>query len=352
MPLTSAVGRAQTRSSVEYPASLSRRPRLGGAQPGGLVEGQLGEEGPFGVGEVGDPVVEAGDRDAAVLVVEGGDQAGDLGGGVGDGAAERSRVDVLGGSVQLDLALGEAAHAGADGRGVLVPHAGVGDDHRVGGEPVRVLLGQGPEVRGAGLLLALDQQLEVDGGGGAAGRGEVGADPERVEEHLALVVGRAASVHPAVADHRFERVGGPAVLAGGGLHVVVAVDQDGRGAGVLARPLGEDRRGAGGLPDLGDREPGLLELGAQPLGAAPYVPGVLRLRGDGGDAQPRGQVVEEGRAVLFGVRADGAVRGLAHALEPSRPRGPRPAGCAPAPPGRAGTGGGRSPRCVRRGRWR
>src|SRR5690606_4419288 len=45
---------------------------LGGAQPPLLVEGELGEEFPLAVGELGDAVVEAGDRDARVLVVQGG----------------------------------------------------------------------------------------------------------------------------------------------------------------------------------------------------------------------------------------------------------------------------------------
>ena len=68
------------------------------------------------------------------------------------------------------------------------------------GEPVGVRLDQGAEVRGAGLLLALDQQLEVDGGGGTAGGGEVGPHAEGVEEDLPLVVGGAARVQAAVAD--------------------------------------------------------------------------------------------------------------------------------------------------------
>ena len=115
------------------------------------------------------------------------------------------------------------------------------------------------------------EQLEVHGGGGAAGGGEVGADAEGVEEHLALVVGRAARVEPAVADDRLEGVGVPAVLAGGGLHVVVAVDEDGGRVRVVGGPLGEDGGRAGGLPDLGGREAGLLELGGEPVGAAAYI---------------------------------------------------------------------------------
>ena len=60
-------------------------------------------------------------------------------------------------------------------------------------------------MRGAGLLLALDQQLEVDGGGGAAGGGEVGADAEGVEEDLALVVGRPARVEAVAAGRPARR---------------------------------------------------------------------------------------------------------------------------------------------------
>src|SRR3712207_7275885 len=48
--------------------------------------------------------------------------------------------------------------------------------------------------RSAGLLLALDQQLDRDGGGVAAGGGEVGADAEQVHRHVALVVDGAAGV--------------------------------------------------------------------------------------------------------------------------------------------------------------
>src|SRR5690606_11639433 len=124
--------------------------------------------------------------------------------------------------------------------GVLGPHAGVGDDHGVGGEPVGVFLDEGPEVRGTGLLLPLDEQFEGHGGAGAAGDGEVGADTERVEEGLALVVGGAARVQAVAADDGLEGIAVPAVLAGGGLHVVVAVDEDRGGVGVVGGPLGVD----------------------------------------------------------------------------------------------------------------
>src|SRR5205085_10755162 len=115
--------------------------------------------------------------------------------------------------------------------------------------------------------------------GGAPGGGEVGADAEGVEEHLALVVGGAAGVEPAVDGPRLERVGVPAVLAGGGLDVVVAVDEHGRRAGIAGGPLGEDggQAVALGLPDLGGGEAGVGELGSEPFGTAADIAGALRV---------------------------------------------------------------------------
>ncbi len=234
----------------------------------------------------------------------------------------------------------------------------VGDDHGVGLEPVRVLLDEGTEVRRAGLLLALDQQLQVDRRGGPARGGEVGADAECVEEHLPLVVGRPARVEAALADLRLEGVAGPAVLAGGGLNVVVPVQRTvgawGSSAGQSAKTAGAPRSAT-----LGGGESGLQELGREPLGAAAHVRRVLGLGGHRRDAQPLHEVVEEGGTVVVDVRADGTVRGLAHGHEPIRPRRhprppaprrrARPAAASPARPGRVGPRGVRPPPCGRTG---
>lgn len=316
--------------------------RLGGAQPLGFVEGEFGEEFPFAVGEGGDAVVEAGDGHARAVVVEGCDEAGGGGGGVGYGAAEGSGVDVLVGAVEFDLAVGEAAHSGADGGGVLGPHAGVGDDHGVCGEAVPVLLDEGAEVGGAGFLFALHEELEVDGGSGAAGGGEVGADAECVEEHLSLVVGCSARVEAVSDDDGFEGVGVPAVLAGRGLDVVVPVDEDGGGVRVVGGPVGEDGGGAGCLPDLGGREAGLPEFRGEPVGAAAYVGCVVGLGRHGRDSEPLGEVLEERVVVGLDVRTDGAdgvVNGLAHGPEPIRPPG-RARAVVPVLCGRRGRGWG------------
>ena len=101
MPLTSAVGRAQIALQGGVSGLSVGGCRPGGAQPLLLVEGQFGEEFPLAVGEFDDAVVEAGDRHARVLVVQGGDEAGDGGGRIGYGAAEGAGVDVLVGPVEL-----------------------------------------------------------------------------------------------------------------------------------------------------------------------------------------------------------------------------------------------------------
>ena len=60
-------------------------------------------------------------------------------------------------------------------------------------------------MRGARLLLALDEQLQRDGGGGAPLRRQVRSQAVQVHEHLTLVVGRAAPEQLVAAYGRLER---------------------------------------------------------------------------------------------------------------------------------------------------
>jgi hypothetical protein len=101
-------------------------------------------------------------------------------------------------------------------------HGGVEDDCRirsalVGGDVVDDLVA-------ARLLFAVADKPDVHGE--LAGLREVGRGlEERVQ--LSLVVGRAAAVEPAVANRRLERRRLPLVERRGGLHVEVAVDEEG-----------------------------------------------------------------------------------------------------------------------------
>ena len=114
-------------------------------------------------------------------------------------------MDVARGPAQVELTVGQAAHAGAGRRRLAGPHPGVGDHDDVARETIAALLEQRGEVRRARLLLALHDQLEVDGGAGPSGRFEVSPDAEGVEEDLALVVSGAAPVQPLAFDRRLER---------------------------------------------------------------------------------------------------------------------------------------------------
>ena len=238
---------------------------------------------PLGVGQLHDTVVEAVDGDVTVLVVQGSQHAAQLGERVADRTAEGARVHVAGGAAHVELAVGHAAHAGADRRRLAGPHAGVGDHDDVAAQPVGPGRQQCREVRGAGLLLALDEHLEVDGRAGASGRREMGPDAEGVEAHLTLVVGRAPRVQPVTDDGRLERRVLPQVQRCDRLDVVVTVDQDRRRSGVVAGPLGEDggqaRRSPTPRPS-GSRRRGGPAPGAPPTG--------VRRRGAPGRRRPTG----------------------------------------------------------------
>ena len=138
-----------------------------------------------------------------------------------------------------------------------------------------------------GLLHPLEDQLD-------RARRLAVEDPQgaQVGHQPALVVGGAAAVDPAVLVGRRPRVGRPALLRRGGLHVVVGVEHDDRGA---LRAPGSRRRSAGsrmgtsisrafGEPDLAEQ----LRASARPS-AAPARPGSRGRRSTGSPPAPRGR---------------------------------------------------------------
>ena len=176
---------------------------------------------------------------------------------------------------------------------------------------------QGGEVRRAGLLLALDQQLDGDRGGVAAGGGQVRAHAEQVEGDVALVVDGAAGVQlgtvRAVDPGRLERRVHPQLRRVDRLDVVVAVDE-GDGRAVVGATATRRRRP--GRPAVGQistvGKPVRRSASASHVGAGGDVGRVRRVGGDRRDAQPGVevgvQVVEVGvDEVAFGA-AHGAGR--------------------------------------------
>ncbi len=174
-----------------------------------------------------DLVVEAGDEDAAVFVLELGDDLAEGDEGVGSGAAVHAGVQVGAGAAGLDLGVDHAAQADAERGQVGREHLGVGDEGDVGLQLVAVLADELGDSLAADLFLAFEDDADVDGELAAAGD-EQGLEGFDVHPHLALVVDGAAGVEIAVALGGLEGRGVPLVEGLGGLDVVVAVAEDGR----------------------------------------------------------------------------------------------------------------------------
>ena len=209
--------------------------------------------------------------DAAVVVVEAGDQAAQGHDRVGHEAAPHAAVHGVGQRADLDVHPHQAAQARGEGGLADVPVAGVGDDDDVGLEAVLVGVEQLDEGVGADLLLALDEHHQVD-------RQLVAEDPDRAEVggDAGLVVGGAAAVEAVTRARWLPRRGVPVGVVVLRLDVVVGVEQDGRralGAGLLGD---HGRRRTVVRPDdLGLEALGREEV-ARRLGAA------LDLAGAGG----------------------------------------------------------------------
>ena len=182
-PITESAGLVQRRSTLE-PLPIHRTP---GTAPDSARRRSSG----YSTSAAG-PGVQALDGDVALVVVAGGDQAGERHQGVGDQAAPHPGVDGVGQGADLDVEADQAAQAGGQSGDADVPVAAVGDHDHVGAEIVEVLPEQRREAVGADLLLALDEHHDVD-------REVVAVDTDRAEVggDAGLVVGGAARVEAA-----------------------------------------------------------------------------------------------------------------------------------------------------------
>ncbi len=162
MPTTSAVGRLPIRSRVVR-AGLALQPGDAGlGHPRLLVEGDRGQRGFLRGGQRPDVVVEARKRDPSVGVVEIGAQLGDDAGGVGNSPAEQARMQVPAGRAHGHVEAHQPPHGHTGRREVGRQHPRVGHDDQVAAEAFPLGPEERLEVRGADLLLALDEELQVD----------------------------------------------------------------------------------------------------------------------------------------------------------------------------------------------
>ncbi len=125
-------------------------------------------------------------------------------------------------------------------------HGSVGGVEEIGREQVPVALDKGGQVRARALLLAFEEELDVDPRELAQIVEQL--DRQDVGEKLALVVADAPGIDAPVADRRLKRQANPLLERFGRLDVVVAVDQDRVGI-VASDPLAVDDRQAVGRHD-------------------------------------------------------------------------------------------------------
>jgi hypothetical protein len=241
-------------------------------------------------------IVEAGQRDAPLVVVQRAENAGQHTDRVLRRAAEQAGMQVTTGGGDAHLVIDEAAQRSGDRRRFRVPHRGVAHQHEVGGEVGLVLFEEGAKMRRADFLLALDQHGDVDWQP-ARDRDPGAAGLDKGHE-LALVVLRTArDDDPAPVgmggDRRLERRVPPQLQRISRLHVVVAVEQDMRPPAAVAAMLADDGRMPLGRPYLG-RKAEARKISSEVIGGLPAIGRVSGVGRDRLDPQQRKQPFETG----------------------------------------------------------
>ena len=201
----------------------------------------------------------------------------------------------------------EAAQPYFDAGLVVGQHPGIGNQHDIGGQLCLVVFHEDAQVLGAYFLFAFHHDFNVAGHAAPAHHHLQGL---HVHVHLAFVVAGAAGVNLVVLDNRLEGRQVPQRVGVGGLHVVVAVDEH-RGQGRVDQLLAVDDGVAGGLAQLYFVEPYFFEALLQVVGGPQHVALELGVGGDGGNAKPVEQLIEEALLVFFevGSRHKGGVIG-------------------------------------------
>ena len=190
------------------------------------------------------------------------------------------QVNIRGANVHLNV--GNATKSNREGWAIPIEETGVANDHSVAAAAIWIRRHPRLEVHGARLLFALKDILHVHWQ--AAACGDERLECAEVDHDLALVVGRAATEHPPVANDRFEWAGFPEVDGIARLHVVVAVDHHGRKR-AIDDLLGNHNWMTARLAHLNAVGANATELGGEPLCGGPAIWRVLRESGNTRDLQ-------------------------------------------------------------------
>ena len=176
----------------------------------------------------------------------------------------------------------EAAQSDADGGQFGREHFGIADHGGIGGKARRLALDVGLDVFAACLFLAFEQELHVDGE--LAGGLEQRLHGFDLDVDLPLIVAGAAGVDVVAADFGFKGGRLPLIERVGRLHVIVAVEKDGRLAG-RAEPFGIDQGVAIAFNQAGGGHAGGAQLADGEFGGAADVELVLGEGADAGNAE-------------------------------------------------------------------
>ncbi len=229
-----------------------------------LIERNLGKRLTLGLCELKDVVVEPIHQDLPVSVFH---TCYDLGQGnerVVYRAAGASRMEILPRTLHLNLDPAKPPGTGRERGDLAGVHPAVHGNHQVALQKFLVVDQESFEIGATDLLFPFKQELHVDRQP-VAPQGFLHSHDRR--KHPAFVVGRSAGKHFAVSYLRFERFGHPLVQRVCGLSVVVPVDHDRRGSGILcAGPAVDYGMTSGGdHPDILD--PCALHPRLEPLGS-------------------------------------------------------------------------------------
>ena len=247
-------------------------------------------------------VVEARNQDPAPSVLQLRDDMRERNERIGRRAAIHPGMKIDPGAARLDLGIDHAAQTDTKCRQLRREHLGVGYQREVGLEPVCMGAQELRKCLAAYLLLAFEDDPDVQGQLATRGR-QQRLKRFQMHVHLALVVDRAAGIEVAAALGRLKGGREPLVERVRRLNIIVPVAKAG-GRAVRMEPVSVHQRVPAGrrLDQLDMFHADAPEFGRERVCSRAHIFLVLGQRRHRGDAQQRLQLVDEALGVLAGIR--------------------------------------------------
>ena len=264
-----------------------------------FIVGQTGEIRAFLLAYRADAVIETGQSHTPSFIVHFGDQFGQHLGRIMNHTAIQPGVQVCPGSGDIDLEISQPAQAVGDGGHIDAHHTGIRIEGNIRLEQLRMFFEERLEILGADLLLAFEQELDIDRQLPAAPHQRF----DRMEggKHLSFHIGGAAPEQQLAAHLRLERSGLPELERIGGLDIIMSIDQHGRRARLLQVFAIDNRMPAVGGHDFHILDAESPQVGGHPFGGAQDFMVIQGIRRNGRDLQRLCQIGQESILVLLGI---------------------------------------------------